>query len=78
MAPLVMAGSPNSRSVPIFSVAWPTVEIGHVDGFSATRNVNAYDDIVDPAETRDRIVRMLARLPRIRSRTEKKHPVDTW
>ncbi|MPY96366.1 MAG: hypothetical protein GEV08_25870, partial [Acidimicrobiia bacterium] len=81
MGPHVLAGSPNARSVPVLSVSWPTVELGHVDGFSATRNVNAHDDVIDPAETRDRIVRMLAHLPRPARpapRSAKKHPVDTW
>jgi acetyl-CoA carboxylase carboxyltransferase component len=80
MAPLVLAGPPNARSVPVLSVAWPTVELGRVDGFSATRNANAFDDVIDPAETRHRIIRLLAHLPRPdrRTRTAKKHPVDTW
>ena len=78
----VMAGSPNARSLPLQHVAWPTVPIGHHDGYSSVRNVNAFDDIIDPAETRDRICRMLSRLPAradIRARqTAKKHPVDSW
>ena len=77
----MLAGSPNARSVPVMHVAWPTVELGHVDGFSATRNVNAFDDVIDPAETRERIVRLLAHLPRPprpAPGTPKKHPVDTW
>jgi acetyl-CoA carboxylase carboxyltransferase component len=78
MGPHVMAGSPNARSVPVLSVAWPTVELGHADGFSAVRNVNAHDDVIDPAETRERIIRMLAHLPRPAPRTAKKRPVDTW
>ena len=74
----VLAGSPNARSVPVMAVAWPTVELGHLDGFSATRNVNAHDDVIDPAETRERIVRLLAHLPRPTGRSAKKRPVDTW
>jgi acetyl-CoA carboxylase carboxyltransferase component len=74
----VLAGSPNARSVPVMAVAWPTVELGHLDGFSATRNVNAHDDVIDPVETRERIVRLLARLPRPTGRSAKKRPVDTW
>ena len=60
------------------AVAWPTVEIGHVDGYSATRDGNAFDDVIAPAETRPRIIRMLAHLPRRLDQTEKKHPIDTW
>ncbi len=78
MAPYLLAGSPNARSVPVMSVAWPTVELGRRDGFSATRHANAYDDVIAPAETRTRIVAMLAHLPRPTGRSAKKHPVDTW
>lgn len=78
----VMAGSLNARALPLQHLAWPTVEIGHRDGYSSLRNVNAFDDIIDPAETRTRICRMLKHLPdrgEARARqTEKKHPVDTW
>ena len=78
----VFAGSPNARALPLQSLAWPTTEIGHVDGFSTIRNRNAFDDVIDPGETRERMMRLLAHLP---SRTEqrarqlqKKHPIDTW
>ena len=78
----VMAGSPNARSLPLQHLAWPTVQIGNIDGYSSLRNANAFDDIIDPAETRTRIVRMMAHLPdraTLRAiQTEKKHPVDTW
>jgi acetyl-CoA carboxylase carboxyltransferase component len=77
----VLVGPANARSVAVMHVAWPTVELGRVDGFSATRNGNAFDDVIEPAETRERIVRLLARLPRpVRPApgTPKKHPVDTW
>ncbi len=78
MGPHVMTGSTNARSTPVLAVAWPTVELGHSDGFSATRNVNAHDDVIDPADTRTRIVRLLAHLPRPPRPKEKKRPVDTW
>jgi acetyl-CoA carboxylase carboxyltransferase component len=38
----------------------------------------AYDEVIDPAETRDRIVRMLELLPPPPIRTAKKHYIDTW
>jgi acetyl-CoA carboxylase carboxyltransferase component len=38
----------------------------------------AYDEVIDPAETRDRIIRMLNLLPHPSARTGKKHYVDTW
>jgi len=37
-----------------------------------------YDEVIDPAETRDRIVRMLDLLPAPATRTTKKHYIDTW
>ncbi len=78
----VMAGSLNARTIPLQHLAWPTKEIGHVDGYSNLRNVNAVDDVIDPAETRTRIARLLAHLPdrvAVRaSETAKRHPVDTW
>ncbi|MFT5391897.1 MAG: acetyl-CoA carboxylase carboxyltransferase component [Gammaproteobacteria bacterium] len=78
----IMAGSPNARSIPVLQLAWPTTEIGHVDGYSSTRNVNTFDDVIAPAETRIRIERMLRHLPQraeVRGRqTKKKHPIDTW
>ena len=77
----VMAGSLNARTIPLQHLAWPTKEIGHVDGYSNLRNVNAVDDVIDPAETRTRIARLLAHLPdrvAVRaSETAKRHPVDT-
>ncbi len=38
----------------------------------------AYDEVIDPAETRDRIVRMLDLLPAPALRSHKKHYIDTW
>jgi acetyl-CoA carboxylase carboxyltransferase component len=38
----------------------------------------SYDEVIDPAETRDRIVRMLDLLPPPPVRTTKKHYIDTW
>jgi acetyl-CoA carboxylase carboxyltransferase component len=38
----------------------------------------SYDEVIDPAETRDRIVRMLDLLPPPPVRTAKKHYIDTW
>jgi hypothetical protein len=65
--------------VPVLAVAWPTVELGHVDGFSAVRNGNAFDDVIDPAETRPRLIALLAHLPKPATRPPvKKRPVDTW
>ncbi|MFN0146391.1 MAG: carboxyl transferase domain-containing protein, partial [Dehalococcoidia bacterium] len=38
----------------------------------------AYDEVIDPAETRDRLVRMLAFLPKPAQRDRKKHYIDSW
>ncbi len=78
----IMAGSPNARAIPLQHLAWPTVEIGHVDGYSSVRNVNAFDDVIDPRETREAMVRLIGHLPdrsvTRAAQAKKKHPVDTW
>jgi acetyl-CoA carboxylase carboxyltransferase component len=76
--PLVMAGTANGRTVPALALAWPTAVLGRPDGHGVVAERHALDDVVLPAETRERIVRMLAHLPRPTGRREKKHPVDTW
>jgi len=38
----------------------------------------AYDDVIEPSDTRERIVRMLDLLPPPAPRIAKKHYVDTW
>ena len=38
----------------------------------------ALDDIIDPAETRDVLIRTLATLPTPPVRTTRKHPIDPW
>lgn len=37
-----------------------------------------FDEVIDPAETRDRLIAMLRLLPRPAPRERKKHYVDTW
>jgi acetyl-CoA carboxylase carboxyltransferase component len=37
-----------------------------------------FDEVIDPLETRDRMIRMLRLLPRPAARDHKKHYVDTW
>lgn len=36
------------------------------------------DDIIDPAETRDLVARLLAAVPPPQSRSARKHPIDPW
>ena len=78
LGPAVLGGLASGRSVPVLWLAWPTTETGRADGFSAVRYQDAFDDVVAPVETRQRIERLLQRLPRPGARTTKKHPVDTW
>jgi acetyl-CoA carboxylase carboxyltransferase component len=37
-----------------------------------------YDEVIDPAETRDRMIRMLGLIPLARPRDRKKHYIDGW
>ena len=37
-----------------------------------------FDEVIDPAETRERIIRMLRLLPPPPARAAKKHYIDTW
>ena len=73
-----MGGPVNGRSVPALCLAWPTAEIGKADPFGAIYDHNAFDDVIDPVETRGRILRMLRHLPRRLDQPSKKHPIDTW
>jgi acetyl-CoA carboxylase carboxyltransferase component len=77
-----MCGSPTGHISPLASFAWPNAEIGNVDGFSATRNMNAFDDVIEPGETRKNIANLLNLLPSQSDRrsliSDKKHSVDTW
>ncbi|MCH1614393.1 MAG: hypothetical protein L7S47_01665 [Acidimicrobiales bacterium] len=78
----IMCGSPTGHISPLASFAWPNAEIGNVDGFSATRNMNAFDDVIEPGETRKNIANLLNLLPSQSDRrsliSDKKHSVDTW
>jgi len=76
--PSVMAGSLNARSAPALCLAWPAAEVGRPDGYAAVHNHNVFDDVVTPAETRDRISRVLTHIKRKLDRPEKKHPIDSW
>ena len=44
---------------------------------NAARSYN-FDEVIDPAETRDRMIRMLRLIPRPAPRDRKKHYIDTW
>ena len=74
----IMSGLSNGRSVPALWLAWPTAVIGEPDGFGAIYDHNAFDDVIAPAQTREKILRMLRHLPRRLDQPAKKHPIDTW
>ncbi|MCH1614763.1 MAG: hypothetical protein L7S47_03535, partial [Acidimicrobiales bacterium] len=78
----IMCCSPTGLTSTLASFAWPNAEIGNVDGFSATRNMNAFDDVIEPGETRKNIANLLNLLPSQSERraliSDKKHSVDTW
>lgn len=74
----LMTGRSTTRGVPALRLGWPGVEIGRRDGFSAVVDHNAFDDVIPPRETRERVARVLALLGKARQRSAKKHPIDTW
>jgi len=81
LASALMNGVSTTRGVPMLKLAWPDVEIGLRDGFSAALDHNAFDDVITPSETRAKLVRMLRLLqvpqPRVNPH-EKKHWIDSW
>jgi acetyl-CoA carboxylase carboxyltransferase component len=77
LAPALLTGYTTGTNVPPLMVAWPGVELNRADGFALVRDANAFDDIVDPAETRAMMMRLLRHLPRERCRPSKKRPVDS-
>jgi len=78
LGPALMSGFSSGRDVPPLCLAWPTVEVGRTDGFSAIQYGYANDDVVAPAETREKISRILRHIKRTLNQTEKKHSIDTW
>ena len=74
----LMTGVSTTRGVPALRLGWPGVEIGHRDGFSAVVDHNAFDDVIPPRETRERVARILALLGKPAPRSAKKHHIDTW
>lgn len=74
----LMTGVSTTRGVPALRLAWPGVEMGHRDGYSAVVDHDAFDDVITPGETRARLVRVLSLLGKRHRRSEKKHSIDTW
>jgi acetyl-CoA carboxylase carboxyltransferase component len=79
LAPFAMSGFSNGRSVPSLRLAWPTAQLIPNDEYGKpVRDKNVIDDVVDPLETREKIINVLRLVKRSLSQPEKKHPVDTW
>ncbi len=78
LGPALMTGYSSNEGVRVLALAWPSVTTGERDPFSTVYDQNAFDDIVEPAETRSRILNVLRHMPRRLDRREKKHPVDSW
>ncbi len=78
LGPALMAGVSTTRGVPALRLGWPGVEVGRRDGFSAVVDHNAFDDVIAPRETRERVERLLRLLGEPAPRESKKHPIDTW
>lgn len=74
----LMTGYSSNDGVRVLALAWPSVTTGERDAFSTVYDQNAFDDIIEPAETRTRIHNVLRHIPRQLDRDEKKHPVDSW
>ena len=76
----VMAGFASGAGLPALYLGWPAVETGWRDSHSATVDHNAFDDIIEPAETREQLLRMLRHLPDFTRPpgTPKRHSIDTW
>lgn len=66
-----MSGIGTARSLPALRLAWPNVELGN-------RWSQGFDDVIDPAETRDRLLAVLRNLPRSLPPGPKVRPRDSW
>ena len=74
----LMTGVSTTRGVPALRLGWPGVEIGYRDGYSAAVDHDAFDDVITPRETRERLARVLRLFGKRQRRSEKKHSIDTW
>jgi acetyl-CoA carboxylase carboxyltransferase component len=68
-----MAGIGRARSIPVLRLGWPTAELGSHDPFW-----QGLDDVIDPAETRDRILRVLRLTTRPVPAERPKRIRDVW
>lgn len=68
-----MAGSGRAHSIPVVRLGWPTAELGGDDPYW-----QGLDDVIDPAETRDRLLRLLRLTPRPPVNARPKRVRDVW
>lgn len=78
VAPALLTGYSTGASVPAVVLGWHSVELSRADGFALVRDANAFDDIIEPDQTRARLMRVLRLLPRGRERSAKHRSVDSW
>ncbi|MGK0225132.1 MAG: acetyl-CoA carboxylase carboxyltransferase component, partial [Limisphaerales bacterium] len=79
LAGALMTGVSSTRGVPLIKLGWPNVDIGMRDGFAAVVDHDAFDDIIAPGETRERITRLIKLLDTSKpAPTNKKHRIDSW
>ncbi len=77
LASFAMTGFGNSASVPALRLAWPSIDFAAATGARVAGDTD-FDDVVEPAETRQRVERLLRLMGPPPARTQKKRPVDTW
>lgn len=73
LATAAMAGIGRTHSLPLLRLAWPTIEQRGRDRYAQTLH-----DIIDPAETRERIIRMLRLVRRPPPAAREKRMRDAW
>lgn len=78
LAPALMTGYSTGKTVPAFVAAWPSAELDRADGYAMVRDANAFDDVIEPAQTRELLVRLLRLMPGGLGRKGKRRPVDSW
>ena len=78
LAPALLTGYSTGVSVPPLALAWHSVELNRADGYALVRDANAFDDIIEPDDTRARLLRVLKLLPKMPRPAQKPHAVDSW
>ena len=78
LAPALLTGYSSGISVSALALAWHCVELNRADGYALVRDANAFDDIIESAQTRERLLRILKLLPKMARRKHKHHAIDSW